>query len=29
VVERDLDVPEVERAAVRDPVEDRDFAGTV
>jgi hypothetical protein len=29
VVERDLDVPEVERAAVRDPAEERDFAGTV
>ncbi|WP_457094710.1 hypothetical protein [Microvirga sp. P5_D2] len=28
VVDRDLDVPEVERAAVRDPAEDRDFAGT-
>jgi hypothetical protein len=28
VVERDLDVPEVERAAVRDPAEERDFAGT-
>jgi hypothetical protein len=29
VVERDRDVPEVERAAVRDAAEDRDFAGTV
>jgi hypothetical protein len=28
VVERDRDVPEVERAAVRDAAEDRDFAGT-
>jgi hypothetical protein len=28
VVERDRDVPEVERAAVRDPAEDRAFAGT-
>ncbi|KLK93019.1 hypothetical protein AA309_10575 [Microvirga vignae] len=28
VVERDLVAPEVERAAVRDPAEDRDFAGT-
>ncbi|ANY77147.1 hypothetical protein BB934_02040 [Microvirga ossetica] len=28
VVESDRDVPEVERAAVRDPAEDRDFAGT-
>jgi hypothetical protein len=28
VVERDCDVPEVERAAVRDPAEERDFAGT-
>jgi hypothetical protein len=27
-VERDLDVPDVERAAVRAPLEDRDFAGT-
>jgi len=29
VVEPDRDVPEVERAAVRDPAEERDFAGTV
>ncbi len=28
VVERDLEVPEVERAAVRAPAADRDFAGT-
>jgi hypothetical protein len=28
VVERDLDVPEAERAAVRVPVVERDFAGT-
>jgi hypothetical protein len=28
VVERDRDVPEVERAVVRDPAEERDFAGT-
>lgn len=28
VLERDLDVPEVERAAVRDPEEERAFAGT-
>jgi hypothetical protein len=28
IVERDLDAPEVERAAVRDPAEDRAFAGT-
>jgi hypothetical protein len=28
VVERDRDVPEVERAAVRDPATERDFAGT-
>ena len=28
VVERDLDVPKVERAAVRDPAEERDLAGT-
>jgi hypothetical protein len=28
VVERDCDVPEVERAAVRDPAEERDFEGT-
>jgi hypothetical protein len=28
VVERGRDVPEVERAAVRDPVEERDFVGT-
>src|SRR5215217_1516285 len=28
VVERDRDVPEVERAAVRDPTEERAFAGT-
>jgi hypothetical protein len=28
VVERDRDVPEVERAAVRDAAEGRDFAGT-
>jgi len=28
VVDRDRDVPEVERAAVRDPAEERDFAGT-
>jgi hypothetical protein len=28
VVERDRDVPEVERAAVRDPEAERDFAGT-
>jgi len=28
VVERDLEAPEVERAAVRDPAEDRDVAGT-
>jgi hypothetical protein len=28
VVERDRDAPEVERVAVRDPAEDRDFAGT-
>jgi hypothetical protein len=28
VVERDLDAPEVERAAVRDPAEERDFAET-
>jgi hypothetical protein len=27
VVERDRDVPEVERAAVRDPAEERAFAG--
>jgi hypothetical protein len=27
-VERDRDAPEVERAAVRDPAEERDFAGT-
>lgn len=27
VVERDLDAPEVERAAVRDPAEERGFAG--
>ncbi|WP_281413452.1 hypothetical protein [Microvirga sp.] len=27
-MERDLDVPDVERAAVRAPLEDRDFAGT-
>jgi hypothetical protein len=29
VVERDLDAPEVERVAVRDPAEERAFAGTV
>jgi hypothetical protein len=29
VVERDLATPEVARAAVRDPAEERDFAGTV
>jgi hypothetical protein len=28
VAERDRDAPEVERAAVRDPAEERDFAGT-
>ncbi len=28
MVERDLDAPEVERAVVRDPAEDRGFAGT-
>ncbi|WP_157934477.1 hypothetical protein [Microvirga ossetica] len=28
VVERDRDGPEDERAAARDPAEDRDFAGT-
>jgi hypothetical protein len=28
VVDRDLAAPEVERAAVRDPAEERDFAGT-
>ncbi|MEZ0168000.1 hypothetical protein [Microvirga sp. TS319] len=28
VAERDLDAPEVERAAVRDPAEERAFAGT-
>ena len=28
VVERDRDAPEVERAAVRDPAEERDLAGT-
>jgi hypothetical protein len=28
VVERDLDAPEVERAAVRDPAEERAFTGT-
>jgi hypothetical protein len=28
VVERDFDAPEVERAAVRDPAAERDFAGT-
>ncbi|QRM34209.1 hypothetical protein [Microvirga sp. VF16] len=28
VVDRDRDAPEVERAAVRDPAEERDFAGT-
>jgi hypothetical protein len=27
VVDRDRDAPEVERAAVRDPAEERDFAG--
>lgn len=27
-MERDRDVPEVERAAVRDPAAERDFAGT-
>ena len=27
VAERDLDAPEVERAAVRDPAEERDFVG--
>lgn len=27
-MERDRDAPEVERAAVRDPAEERDFAGT-
>ncbi|WP_457091141.1 hypothetical protein [Microvirga sp. P5_D2] len=27
-MERDCDAPEVERAAVRDPAEERDFAGT-
>jgi len=27
-VERERDVPDVERAAVRDPAEERDFAGT-
>ncbi len=27
-MERDRDVPEVDRAAVRDPAEERDFAGT-
>jgi hypothetical protein len=29
VVDRDLEAPEVERAAVRDPAEERAFAGTV
>ena len=28
MVDRDRDVPEVERAAVRDPAEERDLAGT-
>ncbi|MBM6584238.1 hypothetical protein ILT44_29000 [Microvirga sp. BT689] len=28
VVDRDRDVPEVERAAVRDPAEERAFVGT-
>jgi hypothetical protein len=28
VLDRDLDAPEVERAAVRDPLTDRDFAET-
>jgi hypothetical protein len=28
VVDRDFDAPKDERAAVRDPAEDRDFAGT-
>jgi hypothetical protein len=29
VVERDRDAPDVEGAPVRDPAENRDFAGTV